>query len=49
MIKDGNVTGDGSATSFTNFFATAPADENNVIVVVGNVVQEPRSGFYNYR
>ena len=45
MIKDGNVTGDGSATSFTNFFATAPADENNVIVVVGNVVQEPDQAF----
>jgi len=45
MIKDGNVTGDGSATTFSNFFATAPVDENNVIVVVGNVVQEPDQAF----
>ena len=45
MTRDGNVTGDGSATTFNNFFATAPADENNVIVVVGNVVQEPDQAF----
>ena len=45
MVKDGNVTGDGVTTAFTNFFATAPADENNVIVVVGNVVQEPDQAF----
>jgi hypothetical protein len=45
MVKDGNVTGDGSATSFTNFFATAPVDENNVIVVVGNVIQEPDQSY----
>ena len=45
IIKDGNVIGDGTATSFTNFFATAPADENNVIVIVGNVVQEPDQAY----
>tara|TARA_B110001454_G_scaffold17322_1_gene15581 strand:+ start:377 stop:787 length:411 start_codon:yes stop_codon:yes gene_type:complete len=38
-------TGDGSATTFTNFFTTAPADENNVIVVVGNVPQEPDQAY----
>ena len=45
IIKDGNVTGDGTATNFTNFFATAPVDENNVIVIVGNVVQEPDQAY----
>ena len=39
------ASGDGSATTFTNFFTTAPADENNVIVVVGNVPQEPDQAF----
>jgi hypothetical protein len=39
------ATGDGSATAFTNFFTTAPADENNVIVVVGNVPQEPDQAY----
>ena len=40
MVLD-TATGDGTATTFTNFFTTAPADENNVIAVVGNVPQEP--------
>jgi len=39
------ATGDGTQTAFTNFFTTAPADENNVIVVVGNVVQEPDQAY----
>jgi len=45
VIKDGTTTGDGSTTAFNNFFTTAPADENNVIVVVGNVVQEPDQAY----
>jgi hypothetical protein len=45
MVKDGNQVGDGSTSAYTNFFATAPADENNVIVVVGNVVQEPDQAY----
>ena len=44
MVLD-TATGDGSQTAFTNFFTTAPADENNVIVVVGNVVQEPDQAY----
>ena len=43
--KSTPVTGDGSTTAFTNFFATAPEDENNVIVVVGNVIQEPDQSY----
>ena len=39
------ATGDGSTTTFTSFFTTAPADVKNVIVVVGNVVQEPTQGY----
>jgi hypothetical protein len=38
-------SGDGSATTFTNFFTTAPANVNNVIVVVGNVPQEPGQAY----
>ena len=45
ILKDGNVVGDGSTTVFNNFFATAPADEKNVLVVVGNVVQEPSQAY----
>ena len=39
------ATGDGSTTTFTDFFATAPADVKNVIVVVGNVPQEPTQAY----
>jgi hypothetical protein len=39
------VTGDGSTTTFTSFFSTAPSDENSVIVVVGNVIQEPGQAY----
>jgi hypothetical protein len=39
------VTGDGTTTAFTNFFTTAPSDENNVLVVVGNVIQEPDAAY----
>lgn len=45
ILKDGNAVGDGSTTAFTDFFTTAPADENNVIVVVGNVLQEPDQAY----
>jgi hypothetical protein len=40
IVKD-TATGDGTATSFASFFTNAPADENNVIVVVDNVIQQP--------
>ena len=40
IVKD-TATGDGSTTTFASFFSTAPADENNVIVVVDNVIQQP--------
>jgi len=39
------ATGDGSTTTFTNFFTTAPADVKNVIVIVGNVPQEPTQAY----
>jgi hypothetical protein len=39
------VFGDGSTTSFAGFFASAPPDENSVIVVVGNVIQEPTAAY----
>jgi len=45
MIKDGNETGDGTTTVFNSFFTTAPVDANSVIVVVGNVVQEPTQAY----
>ena len=43
--KSTPVTGNGIDTAFTNFFTTAPSDENNVIVVVGNVIQEPDQAY----
>lgn len=45
ITKSTPATGDGSTVTFTNFFATAPDDENNVIVVVGNVIQEPDQAY----
>lgn len=45
IVKDGNATGDGSTTVFTNFFATAPNNQNSVIVMVGNVLQEPSQAY----
>ena len=45
ITKTTVVTGDGSTTTFASFFNTAPADENSVIVVVGNVIQEPGSAY----
>lgn len=45
ITKTTVVTGDGSTTAFTGFFGSAPADENSVIVVVGNVIQEPDQAY----
>ena len=45
ITKTTVVTGDGTSTAFTNFFASAPDDENNVIVIVGNVIQEPDAAY----
>ncbi len=44
MVLD-TATGDGTATTFNDFFTTAPADVKNVIVVVGNVPQEPTQAY----
>lgn len=45
ITKTTVAVGDGSTTSFTGFFSSAPADENSVIVVVGNVIQEPDQAY----
>ena len=45
VTKTSVVTGDGSTTAFTNFFTTAPSTVNNVMVVVGNVIQEPTASY----
>ena len=45
ITKTSVVTGDGTTTTFSNFFTTAPSDENNVIVTVGNVIQEPDAAY----
>lgn len=45
ITKTTVVTGNGSDTTFNNFFTTAPESVNSVIVVVGNVVQEPTTAY----
>jgi len=45
ITKTTVVTGDGSTALFTSFFATAPVSVNSVLVVVGNVVQEPTQAY----
>ncbi len=40
-----STTGDGSTTTFTGFFSSAPESANNVFVYIDNVAQEPTENF----
>ena len=40
-----STTGDGSTTTFTGFFSSAPESANNVFVYVDNVYQEPTENY----
>jgi hypothetical protein len=39
------ATGDGSTTTFTSFFGSAPENVNNVFVYIDNVFQEPTENY----
>ena len=39
------TTGDGSTTTFSGFFSTAPESANNVFVYIDNVYQEPTENY----
>ena len=39
------ATGDGSSTTFTGFFGSAPENVNNVFVYIDNVYQEPTENY----
>jgi hypothetical protein len=39
------ATGDGSTTTFTGFFSSAPESANNVFVYIDNVYQEPTENY----
>lgn len=43
IVKDTD-TGDGSTTAF-NMLSTAPVDENNILVFINNIFQEPDSAY----
>ena len=45
IISKVSATGDGSTTTFTGFFATAPAGVANVMVFIDNVYQEPTENY----
>tara|TARA_E500000075_G_scaffold131299_1_gene141515 strand:- start:9777 stop:11948 length:2172 start_codon:yes stop_codon:yes gene_type:complete len=40
-----STTGDGSTTTFSGFFGSAPASANNVFVYIDNVYQEPTENY----
>jgi len=40
-----SATGDGSTTTFTGFFGSAPESANNVFVYIDNVFQEPTENY----
>ena len=40
-----SATGDGSTTTFTGFFGSAPENANNVFVYIDNVFQEPTENY----
>jgi hypothetical protein len=40
-----STTGDGSTTTFTGFFSSAPESANNVFVYIDNVFQEPTENY----
>jgi hypothetical protein len=44
-ISKVSATGDGSSTTFTGFFASAPAAVANVLVFIDNVYQEPTENY----
>ena len=45
VFSKATATGDGSTTTFTGFFASAPANANNVFVYIDNVYQEPTENY----
>jgi len=45
IFSKASTTGDGSTTTFTGFFAEAPANANNVFVYIDNVYQEPTENY----
>jgi hypothetical protein len=45
IFSKASATGDGSTTTFTGFFAEAPANANNVFVYIDNVYQEPTENY----
>ena len=44
-ISKVSTTGDGSTTTFTGFFSSAPETVNNVLVFIDNVFQEPTENY----
>jgi hypothetical protein len=44
-LHQGTTTGDGSTTTFSGFFSTAPESANNVFVYIDNVYQEPTENY----
>ena len=44
-INKVTTTGDGSSTTFSGFFSTAPSSANNVMVFIDNVYQEPTENY----
>ena len=44
-ISKVSATGDGSSTTFSGFFASAPASVANVLVFIDNVYQEPTENY----
>jgi hypothetical protein len=44
-ISKVSATGDGSSTTFSGFFSTAPAAVANVLVFIDNVYQEPTENY----
>ena len=45
VISKVSATGDGSSTTFTGFFSSAPAGVSNVLVFIDNVYQEPTENY----
>jgi hypothetical protein len=45
IISKVSATGDGSTSTFTGFFASAPASVANVLVFIDNVYQEPTENY----
>jgi hypothetical protein len=45
VISKVSATGDGSSTTFTGFFGSAPAGVANVLVFIDNVYQEPTENY----